>query len=304
MRDEAAEAPKVLKAAQAQLARALARRTQLEQELGELANKIENLPLLEIAERERNRRRIASMIDKEQQNLGGVRARIASLEEEKEATVKQLEELARRNKKTVKLLTKRQLLMGSIDYLKVVLEHYESDAREKIQDNVNKILDVVAHKDFRCQLNADFSVELILGERAMAKSGGENQLLSLAFIASLVNFAAERMNADDFILKPGTIAPLVLDAPLGQLDPSYQESVAAFLPKMAHQVVLLVTGAQGAERVLQALAPHIAAEYVLIQENRGPRGKRQPLRRAIRGAERDLILFGQQHTMTRIERVD
>src|SRR4051812_40482268 len=114
-----------------------------------------------------------------------------------------------------------------------------------IQDEVNAILEVVAHKDFRCRISDSFAIEMILNERATAKSGGENQLLSLAFIASLVRFAAERIDADDLVLKPGTMAPLVLDAPLGQLDPSYQESVAEFLPKLAHQVVLLVSGSQG-----------------------------------------------------------
>lgn len=303
LREESTDAPKTLKHHQGKLARALARLAELEQQIEELGKKLECLPLQEIAERERSRRKIESLMEKEQQKLGGVKGHIALLEREKADCERQLEELARKNKKTVKLLAKRQLVTKAIDQLKGLLQHYESDARQKIQDEVNEILELVAHKDFRCRISDSFAIELILNERATAKSGGENQLLSLAFIASLVRFAAERIDADDLILKPGTMAPLVLDAPLGQLDPSYQESVAEFLPKLAHQVVLLVSGSQGSDRVLKALAPHVNAEYLLIQENKGARGKRQPMKRVLHGKERDLIIFGQKQTMTRIERL-
>ena len=127
--------------------------------------------------------------------------------------------------------------------------------------------------------------------------------MSLAFIASLVKFSASRINSTELILKPGTMAPLVLDAPLGQLDPSYQESVAEFLPKLAHQVVLLVSGSQGGEAVLKALQPYVAAEYVLIQENRGSQGKKKQLKCVLRGKERDLVLYNRPRNMTHIERL-
>lgn len=303
LRDDAAEAPKVLKAFQERLARALAQLATLEQQIEELGKKIEGLPLVEIADRERSRRIIERKIEDENQKLGGIRGYIVSLEREKAHLESQLEELARRNKKTARLIAKRRLVTQSIEFLKSHLAQYESEARRTIEDEVNAILEVVAHKDFRCRFNDNFSLELILNERATAKSAGENQLLSLAFIASLVKFAAQRIDDDDTILKPGTMAPLVLDAPLGQLDPSYQESVAQFLPKLARQVVLLVSGSQGGDRVLSALSPHIGAEYLLIQENREPRGKKNVLKRIIRGSERELVLYGQNHTMTRIERL-
>jgi DNA sulfur modification protein DndD len=214
-----------------------------------------------------------------------------------------LEELARRNKRTVRLYAKRRLVLKAMEMLNALLDSYEKDARRKIEEQINDILEEVAHKDYRCRFNDNFGIELILNDKATPKSAGENQLLSLAFIAALVRFAADRVDADDLILKPGIVAPLVLDAPLGQLDPSYQESVAGFLPKLAQQVVLLVSGSQGGERVLEALEPHVGAEYLLVQENKGARGKKQMLQRVIRGHRRDLILYGRDHTMTHIERL-
>lgn len=303
LRNDATDAPEVLAAHQARLANLSTQLTRLEQEVEELGKKIEGLPLQELAERERARRAVESKLDRTQQEVGAVRAHIVQLERQKEGMEKELEELARKNKKTVRLFAKRRLVLKSIELLNGLLDSYEKDARRKIESQVNAILDEVAHKDYRCRFNENFGLDLILNEKATPKSAGENQLLSLAFIASLVRFAADRVDAKEEILKPGIVAPLVLDAPLGQLDPSYQESVAQFLPRLAQQVVLLVSGSQGGDRVLKALEPYVGAEYLLVQENKGSRGKKQQLQRVIRGRERDLVLFGGKHTMTHIERL-
>jgi len=300
---DASDAPTVLADAQSRLAHLSAQLAQLEQEIEELGKKIEGLPLQELADRERARRQIEGKLDRAQQDLGAVKAHLIKLEQQKEGVDKELEELARKNKRTARLYAKRRLVLKAMEMLHGLLESYESEARRTIEAEVNKILEEVAHKDYRCRFNENFGIELILNDKATPKSAGENQLLSLAFIAALVRFAADRVDATDLILKPGIVAPLVLDAPLGQLDPSYQKSVAQFLPKLAQQVVLLVSGSQGGTQVLKALEPHVGAEYLLIQENKGPRGKKQELKRVIRGQERDLILFGRKQTMTHIERL-
>ena len=303
LREEGSKAPKSLAATQVKLAKYINQRAKLEQEIAELGKKIEGLPVKEIADRERSRRQLEDKIDKEREKLGGVKTHIVSLEKLKKEFEDELDKLARNNKRTKRLLAKRHLLMRSGSFLDGLLESYESNARSLIEGDVNEILEAVAHKDYRCRFNENFVLELILNKRATPKSGGENQLLSLAFIASLVKFAASRIDSKELILKPGTMAPLVLDAPLGQLDPSYQESVAEFLPKLAHQVVLLVSGSQGGDAVLKALQPYVAAEYVLIQENRGAQGKKKQLKRVLRGKERDLILYNCPRNMTHIERL-
>lgn len=303
LQEEADSAPSDLEKLRVKQAKLLNQQMSLEQEIAELGKQIENLPIKEIADRERSRRILESNLEKEHEKLGGVKAHIARLEREKAALEDELETLARNNRRTQRLYSKRLLLVQSITLLETILDQYEREARKTIEESVNEILEEVAHKDYRCRFNDDFTLELILNERATPKSAGENQLLSLVFIASLVKFAASRVDAKNTILKPGTIAPLVLDAPLGQLDPSYQESVAQFLPRLANQVILLVSGSQGGERVLKALEPFVAAEYLLIQENKGPRGKKESLKRVIRGCERDLILFSRPRTMTHIERL-
>ncbi len=74
--------------------------------------------------------------------------------------------------------------------------------------------------------------------------GQPNQLLSLSFIASLVEFSSQRVSAKGKWIA-GTVAPLVLDSPFGQLDETYKQAIATYLPKLADQVVLFVTSSQG-----------------------------------------------------------
>jgi len=303
LREEGANAPRTLTKLRTRLAALLTQQATLEQEIAELGKRIEDLPLKEISDRERSRRFLESKIEKERETLGGIKAHLVRLEREKTEIEEELTSLAQKNRRTRKLFAKRQLLVRSTALLRGLLSAYETEARKQIESELNDILEAVAHKDYRCRFNDDFTLELILNERARPKSAGENQLLSLAFIASLVKFAASRIGADDLILKPGTIAPLVLDAPLGQLDPAYQRSVAEFLPKFAQQVILLVSGSQGGQQVLDALEPFVGAEYLLVQENKGPRGKKRQLKAVIRGQQRDLILYGQLRPMTHIERL-
>jgi DNA repair exonuclease SbcCD ATPase subunit len=304
LREEAADAPTSLEVLQTRLSRLTESKRRLEQAIGELGKKIAGLPLEEIAEREKSRQKLDQKIQQKNQDLGGVRAKLYGLTSEKQRLDQELEKSARKNKSAQRLLTRRNLLLRSGEFLSGLLQQYETDARKTIQDQINEILRAVAHREYECRLNPNFSIELTFSNGLPTpKSGGENQLLSLVFIASLVKFAALRINDEKLILKPGTVAPLVLDAPFGQLDTSYQRDVAANIPRLAEQVVLLVTSSQGNERVLEALEPHIGAEYVLISENRGPRGSKNETRLPIHGKDYICSLFNQPRTMTRIERI-
>ncbi|MCY4167962.1 MAG: hypothetical protein OXE82_06745, partial [Rhodobacter sp.] len=131
-------------------------------------------------------------------------------------------------------------------------------------------------------------------------SSGENQLLGLAFTAALVEFAKVRQNAQDYRLLPGTVAPLVLDSPFGQLDEAYRATTAEFIPKMARQVVLLVSRSQGSEDVLNAIKEHLGAEYLLVRHNTEPRGGRKQESRSFNDEEYKTALFNAEYDGTEI----
>ena len=180
------------------------------------------------------------------------------------------------NDKAKKIQSKILMLTAAITRLEEELSKYREESRKTIIDKVNKILLETARRDYCAEIDENFNLEMYHANTRVpvAKSSGENQLLSIAFIASLVAFAADRREDSSKLLKPGTMAPLMLDSPFGQLGPSYRNSTAEFLPKLANQVILLVSKSQGDEDVISVLDSKIGSEFILISEATGIQGSK------------------------------
>lgn len=289
---------------QARLGELQERRMVLEQEIADLSKRLEDLPLTEIAERERARREAEQKRGQALQELGVVKRDVIMIGRQLEELSTERDRLASRHEKTRRIMLRRDLARRAGEQLAATLEAYEAHAREIIQITLNKILKATTRRSYKFKFNDDFSMQLLFDDgRPVPRSGGENQLMSLAFTAALVEFARLRLNAQEEILTPGTIAPLILDSPFGQLDRTYREATAQFVPQMASQVILLVSSSQGDDTVMKALEPKIGAEYVLISENRGPRGDKPIDKAFIRNKEYQLSLYDQPKNLTRIERV-
>lgn len=298
------EAPQELKKLRARLADRISFREQLEHEIGELGQKMEEIDLSEINELEQSRKKAMQQIRELDQRIGNLQMAIGSYTRHKKDLEKQVETIAVQNKKANDLLLRKQLLERSGEFIAGLLETYEEEARNTLEEEISEILEEVAHRPYKCRIESNFAIDLVYPDgRSVPRSGGENQLLSLLFIGSLVKFAASRINDDRFILKPGTIAPLILDAPFGQLDPYYQKDVASYIPKLAEQVVLLVSSSQGNKGVLDALAPFIGAEYILFSENKESQGNKKLTKLSLHGTDFITSLFDQPKTLTRIERI-
>jgi hypothetical protein len=72
---------------------------------------------------------------------------------------------------------------------------------------------------------------------------------------------------------------------------------------MAPQVVLLVSSSQGKAEVIDALRKRVGVEYVLVAQNRGPKGEKRQEYLNIQGKRFATTLFNCDKDMTRIERV-
>lgn len=127
---------------------------------------------------------------------------------------------------------------------------------------------MVSLKSYEPELTPDFALELwdLSGsERIPApKSTGENILLSLAFVGSLIGEAREAQERGrTFVQGIGGDFPVVMDAVFGNLDDDYRKAVADFLPRLASQVVILTSKAQAGEVVEQEVRPRIGKQYVI-----------------------------------------
>lgn len=305
LRESRADAPKLLENEQKTIASCLGERRTLEQQIGELGKQLENIPTKEIAEREKAHQELAQRAKKVTEEIGALNHTISQLDRLKKESQSQLDKLAGTSAKTRRLMVRRALADRGAELLELLLHQHEDDARKTIADLINKILETTARREYRFAFRDNFAMELLFPDgRSVPRSGGENQLMTLAFIAALIQFSLDRSKAKgDELFVPGVVAPLVLDSPFGQLDKKYRIDTAMFIPKMASQVVLLVSSSQGDEPVISALKPHVGKEYVLISENTGPRGMKSDDLIVLNNKSIATSLFNRPKNLTRIEEV-
>lgn len=185
----------------------------------------------------------------------------------KEQQDKKLEgEKANLAQRRVKVVLETQKLFQRI------LDLRTEEVRETLDQRLKKIYGRISFKRYTPQLTDGFRLELTktVGSAVeqVARSSGENQLLSLAFVGSIADLARERHEQTNgkeaaFTGFQGGIYPIVMDSAFGSLDEGYQRAVAKAVPVLVPQVLILVSKSQGLGEVAPELAPRIGERYVL-----------------------------------------
>ncbi len=277
----------------------------IEIEIDGIEERLAGFDVEEVRKKEALRQKLKAELEENQKSHNENLIRQGVLKNEIVRKSDDIDKLAESVKRAQPLIIRRKICDSSRELLANVLSSYEREAKQEIQNKINKILERTAHKDYQMTIEDKFALKMrYRGGQESPKSGGENQLLSLAFIAALVEFAEDRIHDQSEILIPGTVAPLVLDSPFGQLDREYKSATAAFLPEMASQVVLLVSSSQGSKDVMDVVRNYTGKEYVLISENKGPRGRRKKHSIRIDGTPIQVSNFNSPKTFTRIEEID
>jgi DNA sulfur modification protein DndD len=177
-------------------------------------------------------------------------------------------EIQRREAKSLEQeLTKKRIAvcLEAKAVLEDVRELHRDVYRKDLSERINKIFKRMLFKEYTAVLDDDYRLEVQQDASAVpvGASTGENQLLSLAFIAGVIEQAQEVVSRANNMLAPNSSDfPLVMDSPFGQLDYNYRGAVADTLPSLANQVVFLFTKAQS-DGVMQSLEKRIGREYVL-----------------------------------------
>ena len=266
LKTERAKAPSRLTKAQERRAEANGELSSIEAQLGEIHDKLKDIDFDDIASREERHtalRRELSTIDRQ---IGSLKSGANDSEKEKAEIDREINDLAQQDERTAIYALRRNLCESIKANLELHLVEEKNAARSVLRAGIKKVLEATTHKVLTLRMTDDYSISLVNAEgMALPKSSGENQLLGLAFTAGLVEFAKVREKARDYRLLPGTIAPLVLDSPFGQLDEAYRTTTAQFIPKMARQLVLLLPRSQGSPQVLEALQDHVGAEFLLVR---------------------------------------
>lgn len=301
LRSERARAPGRLTKAQARLAEANDEFDSAEAQLAEISEQLKGIKLGEIAKREKRRDELRDELRDLDRSIGSLTTNVDNAERERKRIDAEINDLTKLDEHTAVFGRRRNLCETIKGQLELQLVAEEDQARKVLRASIKRILQATTRKVLNLRMTDDYVISLVNADgTALPKSSGENQLLGLAFTAALIEFAKVRQNAKDYRLLPGTIAPLVLDSPFGQLDETYRTTTAEFIPKMARQVVLLVSRSQGSEEVITALSEHLGAEYLLVRHNTEPRGSRTQERRSVSGKEFATVVFESEYDGTEI----
>jgi DNA sulfur modification protein DndD len=148
--------------------------------------------------------------------------------------------------------------------------------RQELDSRIKNIYSRISFKPYVPVLTDQFRLELRKSaapdSELVAKSTGENQVLSLAFVGALAELARDRYeeissqppSGANVLSFKGGIYPIVIDSAFGNLDENYRAPVAERLPNLAPQIAAFVSKAQDLGVVADRLAPKVGRRYVII----------------------------------------
>lgn len=242
-----------------------------------------------------------SLLDRE---IGSTLRNIELAKSESQAIEIKLKRFGAEDVRINKLTQYQEFANDLVKLCQQKLCQYETDSKITIASEVNKTLQEFSRKDFKVKVGDDFSFFLVREDgKRVAKSKGENLLLNLAFVSSLIYFAQKRSGASGDFLVSGTTAPFVIDAPFGELDNTYKRATAEFLPKRSRQLIFLLSSSHWSGAVDETINNLIGSEYVLISSKSSSQNGKPDDKLLIDGKEYLQSLYGQLKDATFIERV-
>jgi DNA sulfur modification protein DndD len=232
--------------------------------LTELEVQVKNLPSEEIGRLEKKREDLQTLIADTNRKVGGLDEAIKLSDAEIDRLRTQLKSAevadvlastARRRMEAVTAVQKA---------LQQILDIRSNDMRDRLDEKLKEVFSRITVKPYYPALTADFELGLYQDQAdgtrlPVPKSTGENQILSLSFVAAVSQLAREVASqrvGEESSPDSGTY-PIVMDAAFGSLDINYQRDVSRALADMAPQMIVLVSKSQGQGQVLSELLPHV-----------------------------------------------
>lgn len=231
-----------------------------EGDLADLEEKVKKIPLEEVARLEDKREKLQARKDEGNKQIGAAETKISDLQAEIGALRNQLKTAEIGDAVAAKARKRLDLVSSVSDALREILQIRASDMQSRLDAKVKEVFAEITVKPIYPELNDDF--ELGLYQRhpdgtvlPAAKSTGENQILSLSFVAAVSQLAREVAQGRDESSDSGEY-PIVMDAAFGSLDENYKRDVADALARLAPQMIVMVSKGQGLGEVFDQLRPH------------------------------------------------
>ena len=144
----------------------------------------------------------------------------------------------------------------------------------QLEKRVQEIFSEISFTPYIPTISEKYELTLIENTSGLAMpvaaSTGENQILSLSFISSIIDRVRDWSQNKMLMVADSSTFPIVMDSPFGSLDVIYRKHIAQIIPKLANQLIVLVTKTQWRGEVEDEMSYRVGREYVLTYYSSKP----------------------------------
>ena len=246
----------------------------IETQLDDIKKKLRSFPNEDISQLQRRLDETEDKIRDLTLEKGANKQQLERLAIDIEAKVKQIAKHKMNESKQALVQRRIAATQDAIERLTEVRTRLDSQFRSSLEQRVQEIFASISFTPYIPKLSDKYELALIdntaTQETIVAASTGENQILSLSFIGGIIDRVRDWIQENTLMGPDSSTFPIVMDSPFGSLDEIYRKQIAKTLPKLANQLVVLVTKTQWRGEVAQEMANYIGKEYVLTYNSPKP----------------------------------
>lgn len=249
--------------------------SQIEGDLDNIQERLRKDANEEISSLQKRLDEIESKIDELNREQGANQQQIAQLTTEIESFNKQISKQKLNEDKQTLAQRRINATQDAIERLTEVRNRQEQQFRLQLEKRVQEIFMEISVTPYIPKISDKYELTLVENttgiEAPVAASTGENQILSLSFIASIIDKVREWSEKRKMMMIPDSSTfPIVMDSPFGSLDESSRRHIAKTIPQLANQLIVLVTKTQWRGEVEAEMTGRIGREYVLTYYSSKP----------------------------------
>ncbi len=253
---------------QAKLEQSRLELSRVETELDDINQKFRHYPDADIRKLQENLDKINQKIRELQLEQGGIEQQLITLENKLETLDKEITKQKLKEEKQILAKRRSDAAKEARNRLIEVRSRLEKQFRLSLEKRVQAIFGSISFTPYIPRLTQNYELNLIENTSGIAvpvaASTGENQILSLSFIGGIIDSVRKWSHKNTLMGPDSSTFPIVMDSPFGSLDEIYRRQVAKSIPKLANQLIILVTKTQWRGEVQEETNYYIGKEYVLV----------------------------------------
>lgn len=279
----------------------------LEQELANISDKMRKHDQNNVRQDEAQLGRIESTLRDLVTNRQRTENNIADARREIENLKREFEQAQAASPQVANARLRLELLELMISYLEDELVTAEQRGLERITQVLNEVVGSATRQKYSAEVTSDYTLRLSKEEPGLGLvpvrvlSSGERRLLILCFMSALVAVCRERETDTRSVLLPGAVAPMMVDAPFGELDPEYQALAATTMTRLSDQLILLLSETHYTQKVQEAIGKHVGRQYLMIGYRRGEIDRASAVQITVDGRAYDQIIYGSDKDWTEVK---